>query len=161
MIGWLNVWLVSGDDGTTTDVQSGILMKEAENIYSLWCSGRTCCEGMLVTLKLLKRQDLVSSIARFFRPVTDQIVSSPQHLFMTDGSPFEGQMCSRHRMSMARIVTWTRARWTINIVQLHYLILPATDDGTIWSLVDRGGSVVSSVSCMWRVAGLDPTPAAT
>lgn len=65
---------VIGDDGTTTDVQSGILMKEAENIYSLWCSGRTCCEGMLVTLKLLKRQDLVSSIARFFRPVTDQII---------------------------------------------------------------------------------------
>lgn len=65
---------VIGDDGTTTEVQSGVLMKEAENVYALWCSGRMYCEGMLVTLKLLKRQDLVSTIARLVRPVTDQIV---------------------------------------------------------------------------------------
>jgi hypothetical protein len=65
---------VTGDDGTTTDVQSGVLMKEAENVYALWCSGRMYCEGMLVTLKLLKRQDLVSTIARLVRPVSDQIV---------------------------------------------------------------------------------------
>ncbi len=50
-------------------------MKESENIYSLWCSGRVCCEGMLVTLKLLKRQDLVSSLSRLFKPASDQIVS--------------------------------------------------------------------------------------
>jgi len=43
-------------------------------VYNLWCSGRTCCEGMLVTLKLLKRQDLVSTIARMFKPVADQII---------------------------------------------------------------------------------------
>lgn len=65
---------VVGDDGTSQEAQSGILMKESENIYSLWCSGRVCCEGMLVTLKLLKRQDLVSSIARMFKPASDQIV---------------------------------------------------------------------------------------
>ena len=39
------------------------LQKESENIFTLWCSGRTCCEGMLVELKLLKRQDLVAVIA--------------------------------------------------------------------------------------------------
>ena len=67
---------IVGDDGTSTEVQStGGLMKDAENIYALWCTGRTYCEGMLVTLKLLKRQDLVSSIARLLRPVCDQIVS--------------------------------------------------------------------------------------
>jgi len=67
---------IAGDDGTSAEVQStGGLMKEAENIYTLWCTGRTYCEGMLVTLKLLKRQDLVSSIARLVRPVCDQIVS--------------------------------------------------------------------------------------
>ncbi len=65
----------SGDDGQSTDVQSGILMKESENVYSLWCSGRAVCEGMLVTLKLLKRQDLVSTIARLLKPASDQIVS--------------------------------------------------------------------------------------
>ncbi len=56
-------------------MQSGELMKESENVYSLWCSGRVCCEGMLVTLKLLKRQDLVSTIAKMFKPTSDQIVS--------------------------------------------------------------------------------------
>ena len=67
----------TGDDGTSTEVgqSSGTgLMKEAENIYALWCTGRTYCDGMLVTLKLLKRQDLVSSIARLLRPIYDQIV---------------------------------------------------------------------------------------
>ena len=49
-------------------------MKESENIFSLWCSGRVCCEGMLITLKLLKRQDLISTISRMFKPQTDQIV---------------------------------------------------------------------------------------
>ena len=39
------------------------LQKESENIFTLWCSGRTCCEGMLVELRLLKRQDLVAVIA--------------------------------------------------------------------------------------------------
>ena len=66
---------LTGDDGINTEVQSGVLMKESENIYSLWCSGRTSVEGMLIELKLLKRQDLVNTIARLFRPATDQIVS--------------------------------------------------------------------------------------
>jgi len=64
---------VVGDDGQTKEEQSGILMKESENIYNLWCSGRVCCEGMLVTLKFLKRQDLVSTIAQKFKPTSDQI----------------------------------------------------------------------------------------
>ncbi|ELT91180.1 hypothetical protein CAPTEDRAFT_178720 [Capitella teleta] len=63
-----------GDDGTSTEPQSGVLMKDYENAYSLWCSGRVCCDGMLVTLKLLKRQDLVSTISRFFKPASDQII---------------------------------------------------------------------------------------
>lgn len=65
---------IVGDDGTSQDVQSGVLMKESENAYALWCSGRVCCEGMLVTLKLLKRQDIVSTISRLFRPAWDQII---------------------------------------------------------------------------------------
>ena len=32
------------------------LQKESEHLFTLWCSGRQCCEGMLVELKLLKRQ---------------------------------------------------------------------------------------------------------
>lgn len=42
-----------GDDGKI-ELENPGLMKESENIYTLWCSGRTCCEGMLVELKFLK-----------------------------------------------------------------------------------------------------------
>lgn len=48
-------------------------MKDSESQYSLWCSGRTCCEGMLVELRLLKRQDLVAVVAQLMRPSEDQV----------------------------------------------------------------------------------------
>lgn len=38
-----------------------------------WCSGRICCEGMLVELRLLKRQDLVGVISNLMKPAHDQI----------------------------------------------------------------------------------------
>lgn len=28
--------------------------REAEHCFTMWCSGRVCCEGMLLTLKLIK-----------------------------------------------------------------------------------------------------------
>ena len=69
-----------GDDGVSTDMTYNTLTKDTDSVYNLWCSGRVCCEGMLVTLKLLKRQDLVSTIARFFSPKTDQVVRPPLRL---------------------------------------------------------------------------------
>ncbi|KAH9520062.1 Coiled-coil domain-containing protein 47 [Bulinus truncatus] len=65
---------IVGDDGTSKEVASGILMKESENVYTLWCSGRTCVEGMLVELKLLKRQDLINMLLRIFKPASDQVI---------------------------------------------------------------------------------------
>ena len=42
-----------GDDGTSKDaVSTGKLNQENEHIYNLWCSGRVCCEGMLIQLKV-------------------------------------------------------------------------------------------------------------
>ncbi|XP_052683697.1 PAT complex subunit CCDC47-like isoform X2 [Crassostrea angulata] len=64
---------IVGDDGTSKEASSGTLMKESENVYALWCSGRTCVEGMLVELKFLKRQDLISSISNMLKPSSDQI----------------------------------------------------------------------------------------
>lgn len=68
--------MFAGDDGTSKEATSGTLMKESENVYALWCSGRTCVEGMLVELKFLKRQDLISSISNMLKPSSDQIVSN-------------------------------------------------------------------------------------
>lgn len=49
-------------------------MKESEHVYSLWCSGRTYCEGMLIEMRLLKRQDIIQTISRIFKPAQDQVV---------------------------------------------------------------------------------------
>jgi len=58
-----------GDDGAKNveDIETQ-MQKESENQFTLWCSGRTCCEGMLVEIKLLKRQDIVSLIANAMKP---------------------------------------------------------------------------------------------
>jgi hypothetical protein len=63
-----------GDDGKK-EIESSGLNKETESVFTLWCSGRVCVEGMLVELKFLKRQDLVNVLADYFKPSTDQIVS--------------------------------------------------------------------------------------
>ncbi|XP_061905406.1 PAT complex subunit CCDC47 [Entelurus aequoreus] len=63
-----------GDDGTSKEAAStGKLNQENEHIYNLWCSGRVCCEGMLIQLKFLKRQDLLNVLARMMRPTCDQV----------------------------------------------------------------------------------------
>lgn len=46
-----NVWL-KGDDGSSEEPQQGILVKETESLYSLWCTGRVGCDGMLVEIKV-------------------------------------------------------------------------------------------------------------
>lgn len=63
-----------GDDGKK-DIENYGLIKDSENVFVLWCSGRQSVEGMLVELRLLKRHDLVSAISRYFKHVQDQIVS--------------------------------------------------------------------------------------
>ncbi|OQV25343.1 Coiled-coil domain-containing protein 47 [Hypsibius exemplaris] len=89
---WLDVHLdllkahfsLVGDEGTSkelpteTDESEGgekalKFIKEADHVYTLWCSGRQYVEGLVVTLKLKKRQDLINSIWRMFRPCPDQM----------------------------------------------------------------------------------------
>ncbi|XP_013384671.1 coiled-coil domain-containing protein 47 [Lingula anatina] len=65
---------IVGDDGQSKEPTENHLLKESEHTYSLWCSGRVCCEGMLVELKLLKRQDLINTISRMLSPKSDQIL---------------------------------------------------------------------------------------
>lgn len=64
---------IVGDDGMSTEPSSGVLVKESESVYTLWCTGRQCCEGMLVELKLLKRHDLVSVMSQMMRPISDMV----------------------------------------------------------------------------------------
>ena len=41
-----------GDDGSSEEPQQGVLVKESENLYTLWCTGRLGCDGLLVELKV-------------------------------------------------------------------------------------------------------------
>ena len=68
-----------GDNGANTEIPSNDsdrLIKESDNIYGLWCSGRQSCLNMFIQLKLLKRQDLISVISNLFKPQNDQIIIS-------------------------------------------------------------------------------------
>lgn len=66
-----------GDDGKkeTEASESGLMMKESDSVFTLWCSGRVCVEGMLVELKLIKRQDLLSlTMGMLSSKTQDQVV---------------------------------------------------------------------------------------
>ena len=97
-----------GDDGTKNleEIQEP-LIKESENLFRFWCSGRICCEGMLVELKLLKRQDIVGVISNIMKPSNDQI-----HI-RVDMSPEEMDsfiFCIANKKSSLRYVPNTRYR---------------------------------------------------
>ena len=62
-----------GDDGTKNIDNQEPMTKESKKISTFWCSGHICCEGMLVELKLLKRQDLVGVISNMLKPAHDQV----------------------------------------------------------------------------------------
>lgn len=52
-----SVLLLLGDDGTNKEATStGKLNQENEHIYNLWCSGRVCCEGMLIQLRVSRER---------------------------------------------------------------------------------------------------------
>lgn len=69
-----NNFTLVGDDGKK-EIENHGLIKETENVFLLWCSGRTCVEGMLTELKFIKRQDLMSLILGLVTPSFDEIVS--------------------------------------------------------------------------------------
>lgn len=63
-----------GDDGKKeNESQPFGFIKESDSIYTLWCSGRNLVEGMLIELKLIKRQDLLSITMGMVKKVQDQV----------------------------------------------------------------------------------------
>ncbi|XP_031568494.1 coiled-coil domain-containing protein 47-like isoform X2 [Actinia tenebrosa] len=76
-----NNFHIVGDDGSADEPQQGILVKESESLYTLWCTGRVGCNGLLVELKLQKRHDLVNVMSHLVKPVRDTITIT---VHMTD-----------------------------------------------------------------------------
>ncbi|EDV27254.1 uncharacterized protein TRIADDRAFT_55006 [Trichoplax adhaerens] len=56
---------VVGDDGTGKEVQHGVLIKDSESIYSLWCTGKLGCKGMLVQIKVITVEMLEEDMDSF------------------------------------------------------------------------------------------------
>jgi hypothetical protein len=49
------------------------LIKESDDTYSIWASGRVNCDGFLAQIKLQQRQDLLSILLSFMWPQTDSV----------------------------------------------------------------------------------------
>lgn len=62
-----------GDDTNKERESPDGFVKESDSVYTLWCSGRTCCEGMLVELKLIRRQDLLAFVSDLIKKSQDQL----------------------------------------------------------------------------------------
>jgi hypothetical protein len=65
---------VAGDDGTSTELEGGHLIKDTDCSAQVWCSGRVGCQGMLTQIKLIKRQDLLGVIMQLFKPKSDRVI---------------------------------------------------------------------------------------
>jgi len=64
------------DDQGTRNYQ-----KMSDSIYQMWCSGRVCCEGMLLELKLLKvtrfdQNYIVVKIASVYTSISIRIIET-------------------------------------------------------------------------------------
>merc|ERR1712130_879572 len=64
-----------GDGGEKELVSSMAMTREADHVFTLWCSGRSNIAGMLATLKMVKRQDVFTQVhAKYVVPTNDQMI---------------------------------------------------------------------------------------
>jgi hypothetical protein len=61
-------------EATTDEQTSQQLLKESENLYVLWCSGRSSIESMLMELRFIKRQCIFNSLAAWMKTINDTVV---------------------------------------------------------------------------------------
>ncbi|PRQ19753.1 hypothetical protein RchiOBHm_Chr7g0220701 [Rosa chinensis] len=54
---------------------SPLLLKEGQNVFKFYASGRRCCQGLLATMELKSRHDLISSIFNLVVPISRDEIS--------------------------------------------------------------------------------------
>ncbi|KAF8111944.1 hypothetical protein N665_0070s0014 [Sinapis alba] len=59
--------------GVGDGVESPLLLKEALNVFKFYASGRRYCHGLLATMELKSRHDLISRVFNFVVPCKDEI----------------------------------------------------------------------------------------
>lgn len=89
-----------GDDGKR-EIENHGLLKDTESVFLLWCSGRSSVEGMLIEIRLWKRQDLMSVITRLFKPVNDQVIFK---LTLSQDSMDSYVFCLANKKSASRLL---------------------------------------------------------
>ena len=95
-----NFALVGDDSKKETDSsQPTGLMKESDSIFTLWCSGRVCVEGMLIELKLIKRQDLLALAMGILNSKTQDQVVVKAELSKDSMDSFVFAVCNKRNAS--------------------------------------------------------------
>lgn len=97
----LSNFAVVGDDGEGDSPSQNIVMREAENVFLIHCSGRANCDSMLIELQLLKRQDLTQLLTQFIRPLSDSVLITV-NLSAEDMDPFVFAVASKR--SIGRLI---------------------------------------------------------
>lgn len=57
----------------STKTNSELLCRDYDHVYSMWCSGRVQTDGLLITLELSRRQDLVGCVLKVLKSTPDKI----------------------------------------------------------------------------------------
>lgn len=97
--------------------------KEAEHCYLLWCSGRQFVEGMLVELRMIKRQCLVGVLGHMMRPSSDQVI------FQVGSCPGFGSRGSHRQLHAVAEVSALRPLLTLPLTEaLTYKLDSASVD---------------------------------
>jgi hypothetical protein len=52
---------------------SPLLLKEGQTVFKFYASGRRCCQGLLATMELKSRHDLISKLYNLVVPCKDEI----------------------------------------------------------------------------------------
>eukprot|EP00731_Ephydatia_muelleri_P007917 Em0004g255a len=64
---------VAGDNGEGDFPNEGHVVKDSDNCFTVWCTGRTGCDWMMAQLRLQRRQDLFTLLLSLVRPSPDTV----------------------------------------------------------------------------------------
>uniref|UniRef100_A0A0N5CAU4 PAT complex subunit CCDC47 n=1 Tax=Strongyloides papillosus TaxID=174720 RepID=A0A0N5CAU4_STREA len=63
-----------GDDGVSEEPVGGVMIKQTECSYLVYCTGRLGCTGTMYEIKLIKRQDLIGIVQNIIGPKSDKVI---------------------------------------------------------------------------------------
>ncbi|KAG5675673.1 hypothetical protein PVAND_005559 [Polypedilum vanderplanki] len=140
-----------GDEANANN-DPAYFMKDSDSIYSLWCSGRTLVEGMLVELKLIKRQDLLSITLGLLKKVSDQVQIKVE-LSKDSMDTFVFAVCSKSAARVLKDMTDLK-QYCINVAKADekyslpsgFCVLSEISESTAAMLDSKVSSILSKYS---------------